>query len=59
MQRIFDNLDMVIALILVVGALVLITSGIDHEVKSILTVAAGWTFGRGFGEKIRRRPPPK
>jgi uncharacterized membrane protein required for colicin V production len=37
--------DLIIALILVVGCLALIFTGIDHEVKSILTMAAGWCFG--------------
>lgn len=40
--------DLIIALILVVGCLGLIASGIDSEVKSILTLAAGWAFGSQF-----------
>ena len=36
--------DLVIALILIVGCFALIFLGIDGEVKSILTLAAGWTF---------------
>ena len=40
--------DMVIAAILVIGCLALIATGVDGEVKSILTIAAGWCFGAGF-----------
>lgn len=40
--------DMIIAMILVVGCLALITLGIDGEVKSILTIAAGWCFGAQY-----------
>lgn len=40
--------DMIIALILVVGCLALIFTGIDGEVKSILTLAAGWAFGSQY-----------
>lgn len=42
--------DKVTALILIVGCLVLIFTGRDSEVKSILTVAAGWLFGTGYAE---------
>jgi len=42
--------DKVTALILVVGCLALIFTGRDSEVKSILTVAAGWLFGTGYAE---------
>jgi hypothetical protein len=37
--------DQVTAVILVVGCLILISFKIDGEVKSILTIAAGWLFG--------------
>ena len=40
--------DLVIALILIVGCLILIAFKIDSEVKSILTVAAGWAFGSQY-----------
>jgi len=40
--------DTVIAIIIVVGCLILIGLGIDSEVKSILTVAAGWIFGSQY-----------
>jgi len=43
--------DLVIALVLIVGCLVLITCRIDGEVKSILTMAAGWCFGSQFIKK--------
>ena len=43
--------DLVIALVLVVGCLLLIIFKIDGEVKSILTMAAGWVFGSQFIRK--------
>jgi len=42
------NYDELLAIILVVGCLMLVFLGIDSEVKSILTMAAGWMFGREF-----------
>ena len=44
--------DLVIALVLVVGCLILIAFRIDSEVKSILTVAVGWAFGSQY--QVRR-----
>ncbi len=43
--------DLVIALTLIVGCLILILFKIDGEVKSILTMAAGWAFGSQFIKK--------
>ena len=40
--------DLIIALVLVVGCLALLALQIDGEVKSILTIAAGWAFGSGY-----------
>lgn len=40
--------DLIIAVILIVGCLGLVYTGIDGEVKSILTLAAGWVFGSQF-----------
>ena len=40
--------DLIIAVILVVGCLALLFTGIDGEVKSILTIAAGWCFGSQY-----------
>ena len=40
--------DLIIALVLVVGCLVLVFTGIDGEVKSVLTMAAGWSFGSQY-----------
>jgi len=40
--------DLIIALILVVGCFALLATGIDGEVKSILTLAAGWAFGTQY-----------
>lgn len=42
--------DKVTAIILVVGCLVLIFTGRNSEVKSILTISAGWLFGTGYAE---------
>ena len=46
--------DKITALILVIGCLTLIFTGKDSEVKSILTVAAGWLFGSTYAEKKKR-----
>ena len=43
--------DTIIALVLVVGCLFLMGFGIDGEVKSILTVSAGWAFGTQFHDR--------
>ena len=48
----WENIDEITALVIVVGCFVLIGAGIDGEVKSILTMAGGWVFGR---EYIKRR----
>ena len=44
--------DLIIALILVLGCMALIFTGIDSEVKTILTLAAGWAFGTQY--QVRR-----
>ena len=46
--------DLIIALVLIVGAFLLIFLGIDGEVKSILTLAAGWAFGSLW--QLRHQP---
>lgn len=46
--------DKITALILVAGCLGLLFTGIDGEVKSILTISAGYFFGTGIIE-IRRK----
>jgi hypothetical protein len=43
--------DKLTALILVISCVALIATGRDSEVKSILTVAAGYLFGVGVQEK--------
>ena len=40
--------DTIIALVLIVGCIALLILRIDGEVKSILTVAAGWAFGSQY-----------
>ncbi len=44
--------DIIIALVLIVGCFTLIFTGIDGEVKSILTMAAGWCFGSAYLQRI-------
>lgn len=51
----WEYLDEVIAIILVVGCLALLFTGIDSEVKSILTISAGWCFGREFTKRRTKR----
>lgn len=43
--------DKITAMVLVIGCLLLIAFHIDSEVKSILTMAAGWLFGSAYMEK--------
>jgi len=43
--------DLIVALVLIVGCLGLVFTGIDGEVKSILTLAAGWAFGSQYQVK--------
>jgi len=43
--------DKIIALTLICGCLVLLFTGIDGEVKSILTIAAGYLFGVSYSER--------
>ncbi|MBA7602864.1 hypothetical protein ES703_09960 [subsurface metagenome] len=40
--------DVIIALVLILGCFALLAFGIDGEVKSILTLAAGWAFGSQY-----------
>lgn len=44
----WQYLDELAAVILLIGCICLIALSIDGEVKSILTMAAVWTFGRGY-----------
>jgi len=48
--------DQIIALVVFLSAVGLVIFGIDGEVKSILTLAAGWAFGSGY--QARRKMPP-
>jgi len=41
-------MDDILALVLIVGCLILLLAHIDGEVKSILALAAGWLFGKGY-----------
>jgi hypothetical protein len=45
------TVDKLTALILVCSCIALIATGIDSEVKSILTIAAGYLFGAGVTER--------
>ena len=42
----WQYLDEVLAVIIVIGCVCLIAIGIDSEVKSILGIAAVWVFGK-------------
>lgn len=44
--------ELIIPGVLIIGCLTLWGLGIDSEVKSIVIMAAGWTFGSQF---VRRR----
>jgi hypothetical protein len=44
-------IDFGIPAILIIGSFVLLCLGIDSEIKSVLTMAAGWAFHAG----VRRR----
>jgi hypothetical protein len=46
--------DIIIALVLIVGCFILIVAGIDGEVKSILTLAAGWCFGNVYLQRTKK-----
>ena len=46
--------DKVTALVLLIGCLALCFTGIDGEVKSILTLAAGWLFGSSYTERTQK-----
>ncbi len=48
--------DLVIALVLVVGCLILMGLGIDGEVKSILVAAGFWSFGSQYQVRKTRAP---
>ena len=43
--------DKITALVLIVGCLALLLTGIDGEVKAILTIAAGYFFGVSYAER--------
>lgn len=36
--------DLIIPLVLIIGCIYLLVTGIDGEVKTILALAAGWAF---------------
>ena len=40
--------DLIIPLVIIVGCFILIAWHIDSEVKSVLTMAAGWAFGSQY-----------
>lgn len=43
--------DKITALVLIIGCFALMFTGIDGEVKSILTIAAGYLFGTSIAER--------
>lgn len=44
--------DLIICLIIILGCFALLFTGVDGEVKSVITLSAGWAFGSQF--QIRR-----
>lgn len=40
--------DLIIALVITVGCIVLLACGLDSNVESILAMAAGWAFRSGY-----------
>lgn len=59
LKLLLDNVDRLIALILVLGCLLLILTGVDSEVKSVLTMSAGWAFGSTYAaRKAKNSKPP-
>lgn len=47
--------DLIIALVVIVGCFGLLVLRIDGEVKTIITMAAGWAFGSQY--QARKRQP--
>ena len=48
-------LDEAIALVLIIGCFILLAFHIDGEVKSILTMAAGYVFGKRISTAVSKR----
>jgi len=48
------DFDQITALVLVVGCMILLLCGINGEVKSILTISAGYLFGVGLHGRIKK-----
>lgn len=61
MLHLVNYIDRITALILIVGCLILISCGIDSEMKSVLTMASGWLFGSSFVKlhDARAAKPPQ
>jgi len=55
MEQFTEWLDEIIALVIIIGCLILITLGIDSEVRSILAMGAAWVFGREFQRRRVKR----
>lgn len=51
----WEYIDEVAALVLIIGCIILLATGIDGEVKSILAMAAAWAFKGGFDRTKKRR----
>ena len=49
----WEYIDEILAIIIVVGSLILIGLGIDGEMKTILGVAATWVFSREIHKRFR------
>ena len=46
MTKLFAHWDDILAGVLIVGCIVLIAQGVDNDIKAILTLAAGYVFGK-------------
>jgi len=54
MKRFAEYIDEMLAVIIVIGCIVLMLCHIDGEVKSILTIATGWVFGKRVALRKRK-----
>ena len=50
----WEYIDEVAALVIIVGCILMMCLGVDHEVKSILALAAGWAFGGGYARVTKK-----
>ena len=51
----WEYIDEVSALIIIIGCFTMRYLGIDHEIDKILYLAAGWAFGGGYARVVKRK----